>query len=58
MEMGDHPGHMMSTASGRKLESVDELPASYLGMAEQVHGKYIADPVETLRKYSDRIVKG
>lgn len=58
MQMGDHPGHMMSTASGRKLESMDDLPLSYLAMAEQVHGKYIADPVETLRKYSDRILNG
>ena len=48
MQMGDHPGHMMSTASGRKLESVEELPPRYLAMAEEVHGKYIADPATLL----------
>lgn len=50
MQMGDHPGHMMSTASGRKLESLDELPASYRAMAEEVHGKYIADPTAAMAK--------
>lgn len=50
MQMGDHPGHMMSTASGRKLESVEELPPRYLAMAEEVHGKYIADPATRLAK--------
>ncbi len=50
MQMGDHPGHMMSTASGRKLESVEELPPHYLAMAAEVHGKYIADPAALLAK--------
>lgn len=50
MRMGDHPGHMMSRAAGRKLESVDDLPAGYLVMAERMHGKYIADPVAMLDK--------
>jgi hypothetical protein len=48
--MNDHPGHMMSRAAGRKLESVDELPADYIAMAERMHGKYIADPVAILDK--------
>jgi hypothetical protein len=51
--MNDHPGHMMSRAAGRKLESVDDLPADYLAMAERMHGKYIADPIATL----DKLVK-
>jgi len=55
MEMGDHPGHMMSTASGRKLESVDQLPPAYLAMAEEVHGKFIADPMAALEKYAAQI---
>jgi hypothetical protein len=50
MRMSDRLGHMMSRAAGRKLESVDELPADYLAMAERMHGKYIADPVATLEK--------
>jgi len=52
--MGDHPGHMMSRAAGRKLESIDDLPADYVAMAERMHGKYIADPVATLDKLLQR----
>ncbi len=55
MQMGDHPGHMMSTASGRKLERVAELPPDYVAMAKQVHPKYMDDPVASLKKYSDRL---
>ena len=55
MRMGDHPGHMMSRAAGRKLESVDELPADYLAMAERMHGRYIADPIKTLEKLTDQL---
>jgi hypothetical protein len=55
MQMGDHPGHMMSTASGRKLASPDQLPANYVAMAEEVHGKYIADPDAALDKLIERI---
>jgi hypothetical protein len=50
MRMGDHSGHMMSRAAGRKLESVDDLPADYLDMAAHVHPKLIADPIATLEK--------
>jgi hypothetical protein len=50
MRMADHPGHMMSRAAGRKLESMDELPADYLAMAQRLHGKYIDDPLATLEK--------
>ena len=55
MRMGDHPGHMMSRAAGRKLESVDDLPDDYREMAERMHSRYIADPVATLQKLTDRI---
>jgi hypothetical protein len=48
MRMGDRPGHMMSRAAGRKLESMDELPPAYLAMAKRQHAKLIADPVATL----------
>jgi hypothetical protein len=50
MRMEDQPGNMMATASGRKLESMTDLPAAYLAMAEEVHGKYIADPADLLEK--------
>lgn len=50
MEMGDHPGHMMSVASGRKLERLDDLPDNYLAMAKEVHSKYITDPSATMAK--------
>lgn len=55
MRMGNHPGHMMSRAAGRKLESVDELPTEYLSMAERMHGRYIADPIKTLEKLTMQI---
>jgi hypothetical protein len=50
MAMGDHPGHLMSRAHGRKLESLDALPADYRAMAATVHPKLIADPLKTLAK--------
>jgi hypothetical protein len=55
MQMGDHPGHMMSTASGRKLESPDELPANYIAMAREVHTKYISNPIASLEKYAAQL---
>jgi hypothetical protein len=55
MQMGAHPGHMISIASGRKLESVNQLPLAYLAMAEEVHGKYIADPLAALEKYAAQL---
>ncbi|MEC9374774.1 MAG: DUF1838 family protein [Pseudomonadota bacterium] len=55
MQMGDHPGHMMSTASGRKLEAINDLPDIYREMANQVHPKYIRDPIATLNKLSKKL---
>ncbi len=55
MRMGDHPGHLMSRAAGRKLDRVDELPAAYLAMAREVHPKLIADPEATLAGVSAQI---
>ena len=48
MQMGDHRGHLMSQAAGRKLERVEDLPDDYLEMAYQQHPKLIADPLATL----------
>lgn len=56
MRMGDHPGHLMSQAFGRKLESLDELPGDYLTMARKVHPKFIEDPVATLDARVQKIV--
>jgi hypothetical protein len=58
MEMGDYPGHMMSIASGRKMEALDELPPDYLAMATEVHEKYIANPVNSLEKYASQLRMG
>ncbi|NND54253.1 MAG: DUF1838 family protein [Gammaproteobacteria bacterium] len=55
MEMGDHRGHLMSRAQGRKLETVDEMPEDYLSLARTVHPKLIADPLQTLAKTVARI---
>ncbi len=48
MRMGNHPGEMMSRASGRKLARLEELPSDYLEMARAVHPWLIKDPIETL----------
>jgi len=48
MRMKDHPGHMMSRAAGRKLESVEQLPVDYRKMAERMHPKYIENPIAAL----------
>lgn len=48
MQMGDHPGSMMSQASGKKLHSLDELPERYAEMARTVHPRLFADPMATL----------
>ena len=50
MRMGNHPGHMMSRAAGRKLESVAEMPEDYLQIARRMHPRFIADPVAALEK--------
>ena len=55
MQMGDHPGHLMSRAYGRKLESLAEMPEDYLRLARAVHPKLIADPLQTLAKPVARI---
>jgi len=55
MQMGKHPGHMMSRAAGRKLESLEDLPADYRRMAETVHPKLIRDPLKTLEETVARI---
>lgn len=56
MRMGNHPGHLMSGAAGRKLESMDELPDDYLAMAHKVHPKFIEDPLATLDARARKIV--
>jgi hypothetical protein len=48
MQMGEHRGHLMSKAAGRKLERVEDMPDDYLEMAYQQHPKLIADPLATL----------
>jgi hypothetical protein len=58
MNMGDHPGTMMSRATGRKLEDPDELPADYLEMARTVHPWLIKDPLESLAAKVDLIRQG
>ncbi len=37
MDMGDRPGHMFATWNGRKLQSVDQLPAEFFQKASTVH---------------------
>lgn len=45
MEMGDRPGHLVWHASGRKLESAEEIPGEYRARVEAEHpGKLTAHP--------------
>jgi len=37
MQMGDSPGHMFATWSGRKLSGVEQLPAEFVAMATSKH---------------------
>ena len=46
--MGDAPGASVSRCSGRKVASVDALPASFLQIARRVHAAAYADPARTL----------
>lgn len=41
LQMGDQPGHMFATWSGRKLSSVDELPAEFLRRAAAGHSNLL-----------------
>ena len=55
MKMGGRSGHMTTWASGRKLESVAEMPSGYLEMARAVHPWLIRDPIETLAVQVEKI---
>ena len=48
MMMDDQPGQMVGWATGRKYESLAEMPSGYLKMARAVHPWLIRDPIETL----------
>jgi hypothetical protein len=48
MMPGDTPGHIMSEGYGKKVSSVDELPADYLAMARRLDPEVIADPEKIL----------
>ena len=45
---GGMPGHTTARAAGRKIFSVDELPADYLAAAQARHPEIIADPEAAL----------
>ncbi len=42
MEMGDRPGHMFATWSGRKLTGIEQLPEHFIERAEAEHSKLLA----------------
>ena len=44
MMAGDTPGHVMSEGYGKKVATVDQLPADYLAMAEKLDPQVISDP--------------
>ena len=45
MLAGDTPGHIMSEGFGRKVASIDDLPADYLQLAEQHDPQVLENPV-------------
>lgn len=50
MMPGDTGGHIMSEGYGKKVQSVAELPAAYLDMAEEHDPQVIADPEALLNQ--------
>ena len=44
MEMGDAPGHLLWHSSGRKLGSIDEIPAGYLQRARKLQPGHFDAP--------------
>jgi hypothetical protein len=50
MEMGDHPGHTVSSGFGGKAFHADELPDDYRAMAERFYPEALADPAAILAK--------
>ena len=42
MEMGDRPGHMFATWSGRKLTGIEQLPEHFIKRAEPEHSELLA----------------
>jgi hypothetical protein len=47
-EMGDAPGASVARCAGRKVATVDELPATLLAIARRLHGDAFRDPARTL----------
>ena len=45
MAMADRPGHLIWYSSGRKLRSLDDLPAGYRRRAEQLAPGRLAAPL-------------
>jgi len=48
LKMDDIVGHLESQAVGKKIASVDEFPADYLEMAQELFPEFIADPIAVL----------
>jgi hypothetical protein len=47
-QMGDRPGTSVARCSGRKVATLDEMPAEFLRLARRVHPEAFADPARTL----------
>lgn len=48
MEMGDHPGHTVSSGFGSKAFHVDDLPDDYRAMAERYYPEAFGNPAAIL----------
>jgi len=48
LNMGDIEGHLESQAVGKKVSTVDQFPADYLAMANELFPEFIADPIAVL----------
>ena len=44
LEMGDAPGHLLWHSSGRKLPSIDEIPAAYMQRARRLQPVHFDSP--------------
>lgn len=47
-QMGDRPGTSVARCSGRKVATLDEMPADFLRLARRIHPQSFADPARTL----------
>jgi Protein of unknown function (DUF1838) len=49
LKMGNRPGAMIGNATGRRVASIDELPANYVALTKKLHPDVLEDPLALLK---------